>query len=162
MLVPDATSPGVERSVRTPSSIPMTVRRWDPLRDLLSLQERMNRLFEESLAHDDAGVLTGLSAGWSPAADAFETPQGFVLEVELPGIDEEDVELTIDGQEVALKGERRLQGRPETFHRMERSYGPFARTFKLTADVDPDRVAADFRDGLLRLELVRLHTGPRG
>jgi HSP20 family protein len=122
----------------------------------------MNRLFEESLAHEDAGVLAGLSAGWSPAADAFETPAGFVLEVELPGIGEEEVELTIDGDEVSLKGERRLQGRPETFHRMERSYGPFARTFKLTAEVDPDRVAAEFRDGLLRLELLRLPASPRG
>ena len=134
----------------------MTVRKWDPLRDLLSLQERMNRLFEESFAGRlEEPALIG-SATWTPLADAYETPEAFVVLLELPGIEEDDVEVQVDGDTLTVRGQRRgLTLRPDRFHRMERSHGPFARTLQLSEEVDSDRVSAQLRDGVLRLELPK-------
>ena len=143
----------------------MTIRRWDPLRDLLDLQEKMNRLFEDSLS----GTRTDPSlppSAWTPPADVYETAEGFVVLMDLPGLLPDDVEIHVDGDRLVVRGERRPSDttRPESFHRVERSYGVFTRAFQLTSEVDPDRVSAHFRDGLLRLELPRLHGRglPRG
>jgi HSP20 family protein len=138
------------------------MRRWDPLRDILHLQERMNRLFEESVSR---GLLEGLAVGsadWTPLADVLETPEAFVVVMELPGVEQDDVEVQVDGAELVIRGERRLPGpaRPESYQRMERSYGAFSRRILLSEDVDPARVTAQFRDGVLRLELPR--TRPSG
>jgi len=140
----------------------VTVRKWDPLRDLLSLQERMNRLFEESFAGRLEEPAVVGSATWTPLADAYETPEAFVVLLELPGIDENDVEVHVDGDTLTVKGQRRALGqRPDRFHRMERSHGPFLRSFQLSEEVDPDRVSAQLREGVLRLELPKL-TGRAG
>jgi HSP20 family protein len=133
----------------------VSMRRWDPLRDILHLQERMNRLFEESVSR---GLLEGLAVGsadWTPLCDVLETPEAFVVVMELPGVEQDDVEVQVDGSELVIRGERRLPGpaRPESYQRMERSYGAFSRRVQLTDEVDPARVTAQFRDGLLRLEL---------
>ena len=135
----------------------MTTRRWDPLRDLLTLQERMNRLFEESFAGRlEEPAMLG-SGTWTPLADAYETPEVFVVHLELPGIEEEDVEVHVEGDELTVKGQRKGLGlRPDRFHRMERSHGPFLRSFKLTEEVDPERVSAQLRDGVLRIELPKV------
>ena len=133
----------------------MTIRRWDPFRELLELQERMNRLLESTIV---GGPGTSLDPPtWTPVADAYETTDSFVLQLELPGVDQEDVEIQVDGDALVVRGQRRMGGQAESFHRMERSYGPFARTFKLTEEVDPDGVTAQFKDGLLRLEVPKLH-----
>jgi HSP20 family protein len=133
----------------------VTVRKWDPLRDLLSLQERMNRLFEESFAGRlEEPALVG-SGTWTPLADAYETPEAFVFLLELPGVGEDDVEVQVDGDTLSVKGHRGLGLRPDRFHRMERSHGPFLRSFQLTEEVDSDRIGAQLRDGVLRLELPK-------
>ena len=133
----------------------MPLRRLDPLQDLLSLQERMNRLFEESLKTRldlDAG-----GQGWQPLADVYEMPGSFVVLIELPGVEQEDVEIHVDGDVVVVRGQRKLgAARPERYHRMERSYGSFSRSFSLAALVDAEAVSAQFKDGLLRLELPKL------
>jgi HSP20 family protein len=141
----------------------VTIRRWDPLRDILHLQERMNRIFEESLARGRVEDLPLGSGGWTPLADVLEAGDGFVVVMELPGVEPDDVEVQVDGDELVVRGERHLPGtlRPESFHRMERSYGPFARSVRLTAEVDPAKVTAQFRDGLLRLELPKVRAGSR-
>lgn len=129
-------------------------RPFDPLRHILSLQERMNRLFEESLLRGRELKPAAVSSSWAPAADVYETADAFVILAELPGVHEDDVEVTVEGDELRLRGERRLPGpRPESFERLERSYGGFARSFRFAQDVDPDRVTAQFEDGLLRLEV---------
>jgi HSP20 family protein len=135
------------------------MRRWDPLRDILHLQERMNRLFEESVSRGLLESLAVGSADWTPLCDVLETPEAFVVVMELPGVEQDDVEIQVDGSEVVIRGERRLPGpaRPESYQRMERSYGAFSRRVLLTDDVDPARVTAQFQDGLLRLELPRAH-----
>ncbi len=140
----------------------MARERWDPLRDLLGLQERMNRLFEESLAQerpDEAGV----PAAWSPAADVRETESFYVVEVELPGLRREDLELRADTHELHLRGERRAswEQRPDIFHRMERRFGAFQRSFHFECALLPQRVDADLRDGLLRIELPKASAARR-
>jgi HSP20 family protein len=135
----------------------MAIRGWDPLGDILSLQESMNRLLEEALAPVRLSAPLEASPGWTPAADVYETGDSYVVLIELPGIDEDDVEMAVDGDRLVVKGERRarLPAKPDRFHRMERSHGPFARTFALPQAVEPDQVAAQFRDGLLRIELAK-------
>jgi len=140
----------------------VTVRKWDPLRDLLTLQERMNRLFEESFAGRLEEPAVVGSGTWTPLADAYETPEAFVVLLELPGIDEDDVEVQVDGDTLTVKGQRRGHSlRPDRFHRMERSHGPFSRSLQLSEDVDADRVNAQLRDGVLRLELPKARRAPR-
>jgi HSP20 family protein len=135
-------------------------REFDPLRDILGLQERMNRLFEESLLR--GRELKPADAGaWVPSVDVYETAESFVILAELAGVSEEDVVVTVDGDEVRLRGQRRLPGpRPESYERLERSYGPFARSFRFQQAVDPDRVNASFEDGLLRLEVTKADVKP--
>jgi HSP20 family protein len=137
------------------------MRRWDPLQDLLSLQERMNRLFEQSLARLDQPVLP--TGAWTPPSDVIETRDGFVVQVELPGIPREQIEIRAEPETLVVRGERRLEGqaRPESFHRMERSYGPFSRTFHLPTEVDPTGLVTELQDGLLRVEIPKAATAPR-
>jgi HSP20 family protein len=139
----------------------MTTRRWDPLRDLLTLQERMNRLFEDTLSATRPAAPPLGTGSWTPPADVYETADGFVVQVDLPGLGADDVEVQVDGDRLTLRGRRKPQepARPDNYFRMERSYGPFVRTFVLAPDVDPDRVTAQFRDGLLRLELPKVRPG---
>jgi HSP20 family protein len=134
----------------------------DPLQDLLSLQERMNRLFEESLKGRLQPALGAES--WVPLADVYETADAFVVLIELPGLSQDDIEIQVDGEELTIRGERQMgaSARPESFHRMERSYGLFSRSFRLTEDADPSRLTAQFKDGLLRLEAPKQGDEKRG
>jgi HSP20 family protein len=97
-----------------------------------------------------------------PLADVYETAEGFVVQVDLPGLRDDEVEVHVDGDRLVLRGDRRPSetARPDNYYRMERSYGPFSRTFILTPHVDPDRVTATFKDGLLRLELPKVRPRP--
>jgi HSP20 family protein len=134
----------------------LAIRRWDPFSELLNLQERMNRLFEESLLRGPGAPGLG-SSSWLPLADAFETGDEFVVEVELPGIEPDDVDVHVNGDELIVRGGRRMEvpARPEAFHRIERSYGPFTRAFQLGADVEPGRITARLQDGVLRVEVPK-------
>jgi HSP20 family protein len=136
----------------------MPIRRWDPLRDLLTLQERMNRLFEHSLVRGRLADPALASGTWTPLADVYETAEAFVVQLEVPGIAEDDIEIHVDGDSAVVRGHRQpvSRTRPDSFHRMERSYGAFSRSFQFPEDVDPDRVTARFKDGLLRVEIPKL------
>jgi HSP20 family protein len=127
--------------------------RPDPLQELLDLQERMNRLFDETLSRERLDEPPVVHGTWVPLADVFETGEGYVVEIELPGLARDDVEVQAQGDEVVVRGERRPSsgGRPDSYHRLERRYGPFARGFRFAEEVDPDRISAEFEDGLLRL-----------
>jgi HSP20 family protein len=136
--------------------------RRDPLRELLDLQERMNRLFDETLTRERLDEPAFFHGSWVPLADVIETPDFYVVELELPGLDREDVVVQAHGDELVVRGERRpgAAGQPEAFYRLERRYGPFARTFRFSAKVDPEGVTADFEHGLLRLTLPKLRPRP--
>jgi HSP20 family protein len=129
----------------------------DPLQELLDLQERMNRLFDETLTRERLDEPSLLQGAWVPLADVVETPEAYVVEVELPGLGKDEVIVQAHGDELVVRGERRpdLGSQPQSFHRLERRYGPFSRGFRFSEEVDPDRVTADFDDGLLRLQVPK-------
>lgn len=138
----------------------MVIRSWDPLGDLLRLQERLNDLLQASLAPGRPETVP-LDAAWIPASDAWETADGFVVQIDLPGVEERDLTVQVEGERLVVSGRRRAAARAASFHRMERSSGPFSRTFVLTERVDADRVRALLRDGTLRLELPKIRRRAR-
>ena len=126
---------------------------YDPFRELRKIQKEMNRFF-------DAGNLrnTELSrGGWNPNVDIFETGDGLVIEAELAGLDPKDVEVSVENGVLTIHGERRFEKKDEgeNFHRIERGYGTFTRSFTLPPTVSGDNVAAHFDNGVLRLELPK-------
>jgi HSP20 family protein len=131
--------------------------RPDPLKELLDLQERMNRLFDETLGRERLAEPSLVQGVWLPAADVFETSEAYLVEIELPGVDKDGIEIQALGDELVVRGERRAchPSRPEVYHRLERRDGPFARGFRFPEEVDPDRVQAEFSDGLLRLSVPK-------
>ncbi len=136
----------------------MALVRWDPLKDLISLQERMNRLFDEALTRTTKGDEEALSRGiWSPAVDIYETEDDIVLKAELPGINKDDVTVEVKDNILILKGERRFEKdiKEENYHRMERAYGAFQRSFTLPNIVEKDKVKARYKDGVLEITLPK-------
>lgn len=131
------------------------LRRWDPFREMERLTERMERLFEEFFPtvrrEEDREYV------WAPAVDVYENEKAYVVEVDLPGLRKEDVRVTVQDNVLTIQGERRLQREEKgvDFHRQERFYGKFLRSFTLPETVDAQRVAAEFKDGVLRLTLPK-------
>lgn len=127
---------------------------WDPFLELRSVQKRLNQLFESALARSNFEAPDGFDS-WSPVCDAWETAQALVVCLELPGLGREEIDLRLDGDELLVQGERKMQrGQPgERYHRVERSFGRFQRRFRFPSTVDRGAVRASFRDGVLRVEL---------
>lgn len=134
---------------------------WDTFRDLVTLQEKMNRLFEQTLSRTRTPAEVASSGTWSPAIDLYETPNELVLKAELPEVEQQEIELRITNNRVTLKGERRMreQVRQDHFHRMERAFGPFSRTFTLPGSIDPERVKAELKDGILKVTMPKTADG---
>ena len=140
----------------------MAVIRWEPFRDLVSLQDRMNRLFDESL-RSRSGAGTGheedwaLGGSWAPPVDIYEQDGNIALKAELPGIDPKDVELRVENNVLTLRGHRKLdqEVKKENYHRVERAYGTFMRSFTLPTVVDTEKIQAEYRDGVLRVVLPK-------
>jgi len=134
----------------------MPIVRWEPIRDLVTTQDRMNRLFNETLGRffGDEGARTGV---WMPAVDIYETEQTVVLQAEMPGVDPKDVEATVHEGTLYLKGERKYEKevKEENYHHVERAYGSFARSFALPTSVDAEKVQAEFKDGVLTLTMPK-------
>lgn len=135
----------------------MSIIKWDPFRDLLSLQERMNKLFEESLLQTGRERQDISIAGWSPVVDVMESDEEIVLKAELPGIELKDVEVLIKDNVLTLRGERKFEKeeKKENYHRIERSYGGFQRSFTLPATVEQEKVKAKMKDGILEIRLPK-------
>jgi len=133
------------------------ISKWDPFKDLLSIQDRMNRLFEETLSRSQ-GMGEGFTTGaWSPAVDIYEAPDEIVLKAELPGMSQDDIEIEVKDNILILKGERRFKKgvKEENYHRVERSYGVFQRTFNLPDIVQQDRIKTRFKNGILEIVLPK-------
>ncbi|MBI4572969.1 MAG: Hsp20/alpha crystallin family protein [candidate division NC10 bacterium] len=141
----------------------MAVVKWDPFRDLLSIQDRMNRLFEQTLSRSRAEE--GIAAStWTPAVDIYETPETIVLKAELPGLRREDIEIEVRDNTLTLRGERRFAKdvQEENYLRIERAYGAFQRGFTLPTTISQEKIRAVFRDGVLELRLPKAgETKPR-
>jgi HSP20 family protein len=135
----------------------MAIVRWEPFRDLLTTQDRFNRLFNDTLSQffGDEGTLA--SASWAPAVDIYETDHDVVMKAELPGIDPKDVEVRVEDGTLYLKGERKFQNeiKKENYHRVERSYGSFTRSFTLPNSVDADKAKAEYKNGVLTLTMPK-------
>ena len=134
----------------------MSITRYDPFRDLRSLQDEVNRLFSTNLGRGFGDE--GLSRGaWMPNVDIFENKDSIVLEAELPGMNREDFELTVENNVLTLRGERRFEKKDEAdnYHRVERAYGSFARSFTLPQTVSAENAAAEYKNGVLRVTLQK-------
>jgi HSP20 family protein len=136
----------------------MAIVRWQPFRDLMTTQREFDRLFREafpSFLGEAEGDLS--TRPWAPAVDIFENENNIVLKAELPGVDPKDVEVRVEDNTLYLKGERKFEKetKEENYHRVERSYGSFARSFALPSSIDAEKVAADYKDGLLTLTLPK-------
>jgi HSP20 family protein len=136
--------------------ITMSIVRYDPFRDLRTLQEEVNRLFSTNLtrAFGDEGIGRG---AWSPSVDIYENKDQIVLEAELPGMKQEEFDLSIENNVITLRGERRFEKTDETdnYHRVERSYGAFTRSFTLPQTVSGEGATAEYSNGVLRVTLPK-------
>jgi HSP20 family protein len=128
---------------------------YDPFRELRSLQDEVNRLFSSSFSRGGDSELT--RGAWSPNVDIFEDKDHIVLEAELPGMKPEDVNISIENNVLTIQGERKFEKKDDqgNFHRVERSYGSFTRSFTLPPAVSSDNADAVFENGLLRLTLAK-------
>ena len=135
----------------------MTIPSRDPFRDMTTLQERMNKLFEDSLMRSRSAEHELPMGAWTPAVDIFETEESVVLRADLPGVDLADIDLRIEDSILILRGERKFskEEKQEDFLRIERSYGSFQRTFRLPGNVDQDHIQATHRDGVLEVTLMK-------
>ena len=134
----------------------MSLVKYDPFRELKSLQDEMNRLFMTSVPRG-FGQEDLASGGWSPSVDIFENEGEIVLEAELPGMNREDFEVSIENNVITLKGERHFEKHDEgdNYHRVERAYGSFTRSFSLPRTVSAEGTSADFKNGILRVSLPK-------
>jgi len=134
----------------------MAIVRWEPLRDLMTTQREFDRLFRgvfsPVLAEGEVSTRT-----WAPPVDIYEDGDNLVLKAELPGVNPDDVEIRVEDNTLYLKGERKFEKevKEQNYHRVERSYGNFTRTFSLPNSVDSDKVTANFKDGILTLTMPK-------
>lgn len=131
----------------------MNLMRWDPYREVSSLQDRLNRAFGGRTERDDEMQL----AAWAPPVDIAEEKDRILITAELPGFQENEIEIQTENGMLTLRGERKFEKETDgkSYHRVERSYGQFVRSFSLPNNVDREKIQATFRDGLLRVELPK-------
>jgi HSP20 family protein len=135
----------------------MAIVRWEPFRDLQAVQDRLNRVFDDAFrgaprGGDDEWALGG---SWAPSVDIFEHEGNLVLKAELPGVDPKDVDVRVENNVLTLRGERKFESevKREKYHRVERSYGTFSRSFTLPNVVDTEKIKAEYKDGVLQVTL---------
>lgn len=127
---------------------------WNPLQDLMLLQDRMNRLFEDATqrrAQTDSGAEFE-RADWTPSSDIYETETGYVIAMDLPGINREALQIDLDENRLVVKGMRVVE---EPRHRSERPQGKFLRTFSIPGSVDQGGIGAEYKDGVLNIRLPK-------
>ena len=131
----------------------MSIQRWNPGRDFARLQDEVNRLFDTSLGLTRSGE----SYGWTPAVDVFEDTEGVTFKFDLPEVEGKDVDVRLEDGTLTVRGERKLEReeKREGYHRIERAYGTFARSFSLPATLDPEKVTAEHKNGVLRIFVPR-------
>jgi len=135
----------------------MTLVRWDPFRELEDMSERLNRVFSRPAARATSGKEALTVADWMPTVDISETDGEYLIKAELPEVRKEDVKVTVEDGVLTLQGERRQEKeeKGKKFHRVERSYGSFVRSFTLPESVDEGAVKAEYKDGVLSLHLPK-------
>ena len=128
--------------------------RWDPFREFTTLQDRMNRLFRDSFSEGQEALTTSTFA---PPVDVYEDEHNVTLKIEVPGIDEKDIDVRIENNTLTVHGERKFEKeeKEENYRRVEREYGSFTRSFTLPNSVDPENVQANYEKGVLKIKLAK-------
>jgi HSP20 family protein len=131
----------------------MTLNRWDPVRDLLNFQERVNRFVEIRTQR----TVFQPNAGWTPLVDMLETPDAYIFRAELPGVGKKNISIEIQGRRLRLSGERQLESEPRlaAYHSVERAHGPFHRSFDLPDDAALEKTEARYEDGILEITVPK-------
>ena len=132
------------------------ITRWDPFREFVTLQDRMNRLFRDPrgpVGQDESLTTTA----FAPPVDVYEDEHNVTLKIEVPGIDEKDIDVRIENNTLTVHGERKFEKdeKEENYRRVERQYGSFTRTFSLPSTVNHDNVQADYDKGVLKIKLAK-------
>lgn len=136
----------------------MALVRWRPFRDLVSIQDEMNRLFNDFFGRVPSRFEGDLNPSeWSPSVDISETKDNIVVKAEVPGLKKEEIKITLQDNVLTLKGERKQEKEEKetNFYRMERSYGSFSRSFNLPSAVQADKIRANYKDGVLNITLLK-------
>jgi HSP20 family protein len=142
----------------------MAITRFDPFRDLAILQDRMNRLFNDTQGGRNREDDLMNRGSWTPAVDIYEVDGALVLKAELPDMRREAIDVNVENHTLTIRGERKLDNevKQESFHRIERAYGNFVRQFTLPPTVDAAKIAAEYKNGVLTVKLpVREEAKPR-
>jgi HSP20 family protein len=138
----------------------MSITRWDPFRELEEMNDRLNRVFGRSMLARTSSepTKTALTVfDWAPSVDIVETNEDFQIKAELPEVKKEDVKVSVDGGVLRIEGEpkQEKEEKGKKYHRTERSYGSFLRTFTLPDNIDETRIAAHVKDGVLNIRLQK-------
>ena len=135
----------------------MSLVRWDPFRELEEVSDRLNRMFARPATRAANGKETMIVADWTPSVDISETEGEYQIKAEIPDVKKEDVKVTLEDGVLTIQGERKheKEEKGKKYHRIERSYGSFVRTFSLPDVIDEDKVKAEFKDGVLNLHLPK-------
>ncbi len=136
----------------------MAIIRWRPMRDFMTVQDEMNRMFDRFLSREGWEDDESLSkANWYPSVDVSENKDEFVITAELPGMKKDDVQITFANNVLKIEGERNKEEEKQdtNYHRVERSYGKFVRSFQVPSQIQGDKIGADFKNGILTIHLPK-------
>jgi len=135
----------------------MNLVKWNPLREMSALHNRINRLFDDAFFPTVWLDNEPAMGGWKPVVDIYDSDDKIVIKAELPGVDKKDIEVDLKDRVLTLKGGRSYENEVEedNFYCKERAFGRFARVFTLPTNLDPDKIKADFKDGVLKIEIPK-------
>ena len=135
----------------------MNLVRWSPWREMNTLQNRLNHLFSDSFVQSSQSDDDMSLGTWHPVVDMYDEDDRIVIKAELPGMEKKDIAVDVKDRVLTISGERNFDNevKEEKYYRRERAYGKFQRAFSLPADVDSDKIKADFKDGLLKVEVPK-------
>ena len=135
----------------------MTLVKWSPAKEMITLQDRINRFFDDSFfragfREDDNALST-----WNPMVDIYDDNDKIVIKAELPGVEKKDISIDMKDRILTLKGERSVdkEAKEDSYYRRERSFGRFERAFTMPTGLNPDKIKADYRDGVLKIEVPK-------
>lgn len=135
----------------------MNLIKWHPFNELEDISNRLNQFFGRPAASGAAGHEMMKVADWIPSVDISETDKAYLIKAEIPEVKKEDVKVTVDNGILTIQGERKMEKeeKGKTFHRIERSYGSFVRSFRVPAGVDDSKAKAEFKDGMINVTLPK-------
>lgn len=136
----------------------MSIIRFEPIKDLISMQDKMSRLFEDSFLRSVNGEEVVAQGTWSPVVDIYEKEDSIVLKAEVPGLEKDDISVVIEENVLTIKGEKKQENEvaDDKFHRVERTYGSFQRSFTLPKTVDREKLVAEYKNGVLVITLPKV------